>query len=250
MNTLTVQKQNNVLVVDSRLIAIELGVNHGDWFKNVLLKYQQEIETDFEVIRFENGKPLKGSPGGRPERFAWLSEDQATVLMTYSRNTEQVRQCKRQLVLAFSEAKKVIKEIIPVQSQELERLRLENENLHLQVELAKAQQQTAKAQESAVLAQQKLMASSAALALVNPALPALVLGKPDAVIESPPIVVEKTILVTERGKTIATYQGISKSKLASRHEKTRRSRRVAQICGQGRFAKIWFFCGPLPVRAC
>jgi anti-repressor protein len=98
MSNLTILERNDILVVDSRLVALELGINHGDWFKNVLLKYQQEIEADFGIIGFENGKSLKASHRGRPERFAWLTEEQATVLMTMSRNTEQVRRCKRQLV--------------------------------------------------------------------------------------------------------------------------------------------------------
>ncbi len=127
MSNLTIVEREGHLVVDSRLVALELGINHGNWFKNVLLKYQEEIEKDFGVIGFENGKPVKGSLGGRPERFAWLSEEQATVLMTYSRNTEQVRRCKRQLVKAFSEAKQTIQQVIPAQAQEMERMRLELE---------------------------------------------------------------------------------------------------------------------------
>ncbi len=107
MNNLTVRECEGVLVVDSRLVAQELGVNHGDWLRNVVIKYRKELEADFGVFRFENGKPVKGSRGGRPEQFAYLTEEQATVLMTYSRNTEQVRRCKSQLVKAFTEAKKI-----------------------------------------------------------------------------------------------------------------------------------------------
>lgn len=105
MNNLAVEEHNKTLVVDSRLVAQELGVKHGDWLRNILIKYQQEIEADFGVIRFQNGKPLKGSRGGRPEQYAYLTEEQATVLMTYSRNTEQVRNCKRKLVKAFIKAR-------------------------------------------------------------------------------------------------------------------------------------------------
>ncbi len=112
MNNLTVQECNGVLFVDSRLVAEELDVNHKDWLRNVVIKYRQEIEADFGVLRFENAKPIKGSPGGRPGQYVLLTEEQATVLMTYSRNTEKVRHCKRKLVKAFSEAKKLIKETI------------------------------------------------------------------------------------------------------------------------------------------
>ena len=202
MNNLTVEERESVLVVDSRLVAKELGVKHGDWFRNIVIKYQQEIERDFGVFRFQNGKPLKASRGGRPEQYAYLTEEQATVLMTYSRNTEKVRSCKRKLVKAFIEAKKLIKEVIPAQTQEIEKLKL-------QLEVAKAQQ-------AAAFAQERLLAASSALAIINPALPALVLGRPDAVITKTEVV-EKTVLVNERGKAISTYEGISKTKLAKRY---------------------------------
>ena len=59
MFDLTVQNigtdRNSTLVVDSRLIAEILGVNHGDWVRNIIKKYQSEIEEDFGAIRFENG---------------------------------------------------------------------------------------------------------------------------------------------------------------------------------------------------
>ena len=186
MSNLPINEKNGVLVVDSRLVAQELGVNHGDWFRNVLIKYRQEIEADFGVYRFENGKPVKGSRGGRPEQFVYLTEEQATVLMTYSRNTEQVRRCKRQLVKAFTEAKKVIKQVIPAQAQEIEKLKLELE--------------VARAQRGAAEAQQKLLAASQALAIINPGLPALVLGRPDAVLTKTEVI-EKTVLVNSKGRS-------------------------------------------------
>lgn len=45
--------------------------------------------------------------------------------MTLSRNTDEVVQCKLELVEAFSKAKQTLKEVIPAQSQEIERLKLE-----------------------------------------------------------------------------------------------------------------------------
>ncbi len=197
-----------MLLVDSRLVAEELGVNHGDWFRNVVIKYRKEIEADFGVYRFENAKPIKGSQGGRPERYTFLTEEQATVLMTYSRNTDKVRHCKRKLVKAFTEAKKLIKEVIPAQSQEIEKLKLE-------LELAKAQKGAAEAQKETAYAQERLLAASSALAIINPGLPALVLGKSDAVVTKTEVV-EKTVLVNDRGISKVSFEGISKTKLARR----------------------------------
>ncbi len=61
-------------------------------------------ETDFKefgVIAFEMRKPHPGSKGGRPETIYRLNEEQATLLMTYLKNTEQVRAFKKELVRQF-----------------------------------------------------------------------------------------------------------------------------------------------------
>jgi hypothetical protein len=196
MSNIIARERDGVLVVDSRLVALELGVNHGDWFKNVLLKYQQEIEADFGVIGFENGKPLKASQGGRPERFAWLSEEQATVLMTYSRNTEQVRRCKRQLVRAFCEAKQLIKTVIPAQNQEIERLKLE-------LELAKTQE--------------RLLTTTSALATMHGTeMLALMMGKPDAIVTKTERV-ETLVAVDGKGKAISKFEGVGITYLARKY---------------------------------
>ena len=122
--------------------------------------------------------------------------------MILSRNTEKVVQCKLELVKAFTKAKKLIKEVIPAQTQEIEKLRL--------------QLQVAQAQRGAAQAQERLLAASSALAIINPALPALVLGNPNAVITKIEVV-ERTVLVNERGKSRVSYEGLSKTKLAKRY---------------------------------
>lgn len=104
--------ENNIALADSRVVAEELGVQHGDFFSNIIRKYQEEVENDFGVIRFENGKPLRGSLGGRPERYALLTETQVNTYMAYSRNTDKARACKRKLVKAFDEAKGIIAQMI------------------------------------------------------------------------------------------------------------------------------------------
>ena len=203
MTNLTVSERDSVLVIDSRLIAESLGIAH----KNLLAtieKYRSQIESTFGIIAFETRK----SKRGKPEKFAWLTEQQSTFLMTLSRNTEKVVHCKLELVKAFDEAKKLIQQVIPAQGQEIEKLKLE-------LEVARAQRGAAEAQE-------RLMAASSALAIINPALPALVLGRPDAVLTKTEVI-EKTVLVNSQGRSIATYQGISKTKLAKRYGMKRAS---------------------------
>ncbi len=96
----------------------------------------------------------------------------------------------------------VVEKVIPAQAHEIEKLKLELE--------------VARAQKGAAEAQQKLLAASQALAIINPALPALVLGRPDAVLTKTEVI-EKTVLVNSQGRSIASYQGISKTKLAKRY---------------------------------
>jgi hypothetical protein len=61
--------------------------------------------------------------------------------MTLSKNTEQVRRCKRVLVKSFSEAKQVIKTVIPQQNDQIR-------ELELRLQLAQAEMQKALAEKS------------------------------------------------------------------------------------------------------
>lgn len=143
MNSITkidVIEQGDVLVVDSRLIANELGVEHHTFLKT-LNKYLDRIESKFGVVRFEVDKPSEGSLGGRPEKFALLTESQATTLMTFSKNTEKVIDCKLALVEAFERAKSVIKTVIPQQNDLIR-------ELELRLQLAQAETQKALAEKS------------------------------------------------------------------------------------------------------
>ncbi|ELS01119.1 Phage regulatory protein Rha [Xenococcus sp. PCC 7305] len=119
------QTLEQTLVVDSRLIAEELGVKHSNWLQNVVIQFQQEIEDDWGVIEFKKRKPSKGSRGGRPERYALLTEEQCNLIATYSKNTPKARVCKRKLVKSFAKAKEVIKQVIPQQSDRIRELELQ-----------------------------------------------------------------------------------------------------------------------------
>ena len=112
MFDLTVQNigtdRNATLVVDSRLITEVLGVNHGAWMTNVLKKYQTEIEEDFGQFHFKNGTVVNSVGAVNTTVYALLTEDQAICLMTYSKNTDQVRAAKRNLVKSFAKAKDLL----------------------------------------------------------------------------------------------------------------------------------------------
>ena len=74
-SAIAVEQKGDVLVVDSRLIAMELGIEH-ETFMRTVKKYESKIEQRFGCIRFEIGVPDK--PTGNPPKFAWLDENQAT----------------------------------------------------------------------------------------------------------------------------------------------------------------------------
>ena len=93
----------NELFIDSRIVASRLDVNHSAWMTNIVKKYQTQVEQEFGILHFENGE-IKGK--GQPEKFVYLTEDQAISLLTLSRNSQVVVQCKFNLVKAFSQARK------------------------------------------------------------------------------------------------------------------------------------------------
>ena len=63
MSNLTVTEFDGALVVDSRLIADELGIQHRTFIKTVR-KYQTKIESRFGLLRFENeAVKIEGSRG-------------------------------------------------------------------------------------------------------------------------------------------------------------------------------------------
>jgi phage regulator Rha-like protein len=97
-------ERDGVLVVDSRLIAEELGVLHNS-LKDTVSNNASDIEEAFGQLRRET-KPSFTS--NQNEVVYLLTEDQATYVMTLSRNTEQVKKAKLNLVQAFSKAKQAL----------------------------------------------------------------------------------------------------------------------------------------------
>ena len=105
------------LVVDSRLIAERLGIEHESFIRTIEKHKNVAVEA-FGVFRFEIGK-VNGT--GRPPKYCLLNEAQATFIMTLSRNTPEVVLCKVQLVQAFEKAKIALKAL----SQPVENLAIE-----------------------------------------------------------------------------------------------------------------------------
>jgi phage regulator Rha-like protein len=119
MSKLNVIDHEGLLVVDSRLIAEELGIQHKN-FLATLDKYIEEIEEDWGQVAFETETVTNSVGASNSAKYALLTEQQATLLMTYSRNTEQVRRCKRQLVKAFTKARLALSSTVELRVIELE----------------------------------------------------------------------------------------------------------------------------------
>ncbi len=88
--------------VDSRLLADRIVNQH----KNVIALIDQ-YRSDFEefgpiAFKTRKGEALPQGGFGKSTRFALLNEDQAYLLLTYSRNTPTVRALKVELVKAFA----------------------------------------------------------------------------------------------------------------------------------------------------
>lgn len=129
MNHLTVIQLDDTLVIDSRLIAKELGIQHKNLLENIR-NHQTSIEH-FGAIAFKS-REFKTSQGNTvQECFAYLNEEQATFVMTLSRNTPKVIQCKQNLVRAFFEARKALQEVIAPTVQQLME---ENERLRKRIQ--------------------------------------------------------------------------------------------------------------------
>ena len=87
----------------------EYSGNSHHAIQQLISKYESDFK-DFGVIAFEMRKPLAGSKGGRPEIIYHLNEQQATLLITYLKNTKYVRMFKKELMHQFYEMRRLLLE--------------------------------------------------------------------------------------------------------------------------------------------
>lgn len=93
----------------SKVIAENGKVSH-DTVQHLIRNYEEDLK-EFGKLAFEmrplenedgiNGFKIRKSNAGRPEKIYKLNEEQATLLITYMKNTLPVRQFKKALVKQF-----------------------------------------------------------------------------------------------------------------------------------------------------
>jgi anti-repressor protein len=125
MTALDIFTHGGTLVISSETIADGSGVEH----RAVLQLIQNNIADfeDFGQVAFEMRPRLAGQHGGGNVRVALLNEQQATLLMTFQRNTDQVRGFKKALVRAFFEMARPVAPAAELSRLEILTLALESE---------------------------------------------------------------------------------------------------------------------------
>lgn len=110
MGSLTIVQQGaqGDLFTTSEAIAEGAGVEHRAVLQTIA-KYQADFER-FGPVAFEmrKGSPLAHGGFAKSTRIALLNEQQATLLLTYAKNTEQVRAFKVALVAEFDRMAKAL----------------------------------------------------------------------------------------------------------------------------------------------
>lgn len=105
MNKLVFIKKDEVFT-NSKLIAENAEVQHHTVTK-IIRNYKSDFE-EFGKVRFIDICSIN-SKGGRPEKLYLLNEQQATLLLTYLKNTEPVREFKKNLVRQFYKMREELK---------------------------------------------------------------------------------------------------------------------------------------------
>ena len=93
--------------IDSRELALNLDRPHQTVYE-LVKKYQTEFES-MGKLQFQTGA-LIGSRTGQKEKFALLNEDQAFLVLSFSRNNTKVVELKVKMIKAFSAARRLIEQ--------------------------------------------------------------------------------------------------------------------------------------------
>lgn len=110
MSLTIVQRDGAEVFTTSEAIADGAGVQHKNTLE-LIDRSRADLE-EFGGVAFET-RTLATAGGVQARRIARLNEQQATLILTYLRNTEQVRAFKKALVKAFYEMARIIRDQQP-----------------------------------------------------------------------------------------------------------------------------------------
>jgi len=136
MQALVMKSESGCPVTTSLAIAEGVGNTH----KTVIQLIRQNTVDleDFGPLAFEMRVGREDGKGGQKREVAILNEQQATLLLTYMRNNETVKQFKKRLVKAFFEMRDQLQAQTPDMTQlskmDILRLAMESEEQRLKLE--------------------------------------------------------------------------------------------------------------------
>ena len=104
MSNLVVVEKEGELVIDSRLVAQELGMEHN-LLMETINRYKHFLSWELGRFRGDTQK-LSGSGRGSPPNFYFFNEKQATFIITML--SENPEPCLINLLKVFSKAKETL----------------------------------------------------------------------------------------------------------------------------------------------
>ena len=133
---LPIQSINDVDVVDSRLIAIELGIKHESLMKTIKTFMERLERRGCVGFKIRDVEMPNGGTSSRLEHY-WLNERHCIFLSTLSRNTEQAVELKDKIEESFYQAKQALKKPSDLSRKDilLMALEAEEEKLRFQAEV-------------------------------------------------------------------------------------------------------------------
>lgn len=99
--------QGTDFIIDSRDVAKVFKIQHKN-LRESIEEHEPQL-TRLGIYRFETAKLLEGA--GRPEKFYWLNFDQTVFLLTLTRPTEETKEFRVRLILAFRAAREKLRPV-------------------------------------------------------------------------------------------------------------------------------------------
>ncbi|HDZ5080406.1 TPA: Rha family transcriptional regulator [Campylobacter jejuni] len=116
MNDLIV-KYNGALVTTQNKIS-KLTNNNEISIQKLIRTYKADLE-EFGILEFENQLIINSKNVKNYKKIYYLNEQQATLLLTYMKNSKSVRNAKKVLVFAFYQMKEKLRSLEQEQMQKL-----------------------------------------------------------------------------------------------------------------------------------